>query len=239
MRCRLGPAVRRHSADLDRGRCLDGYLLPAGRSVRVQGGDQPVVGRELRGGRQSQRFRRRLWHRRRSRSVSTTTTARTGSPIPNSIRYWLPPVTSSPRWDARPTPSPTCMRSWLQDPDRDGTYSFSTIDIPAGTYTVGVGSSAVVSFTVEQGLATTINYQRATNTVTVETFVPDFGPDLSADQGRLAAGRHDRLEHSRRARRVDVPAALGSGRTRWPSTRRPLAARRCRCGSTRAACRVG
>ncbi len=26
----------------------------------------------------------------------------------------------------------TCMRSWLQDPDRDGTYSFSTIDIPAG-----------------------------------------------------------------------------------------------------------
>ena len=26
----------------------------------------------------------------------------------------------------------TCMRSWLQDPDRDGTYAFTTIDIPAG-----------------------------------------------------------------------------------------------------------
>ena len=29
---------------------------------------------------------------------------------------------------------PSCMRSWLQDPDGDGMYEFSTRKIPAGTY---------------------------------------------------------------------------------------------------------
>ncbi len=73
----------------------------------------------------------------------------------------------------------TCMRSWLQDPDRDGTYSFSTIDIPAGSYTVSVDGGAPVAFTVEAGLATTISYQVASKALTVDTFAPDFGPDLS------------------------------------------------------------
>jgi len=73
----------------------------------------------------------------------------------------------------------TCMRSWLQDPDRDGTYSFSTIDIPAGSYSVAVDGSAPVAFTVEEGLATTISYQVASKALTVDTFAPDFGPDLS------------------------------------------------------------
>ena len=72
----------------------------------------------------------------------------------------------------------TCMRSWLQDPDRDGTYSFSTIDIPAGSYSVAVDGSAPVAFTVEEGLATTISYQVASKALTVDTFAPDFGPDL-------------------------------------------------------------
>ena len=72
-----------------------------------------------------------------------------------------------------------CMRSWLQDPDRDGTYSFTTIDIPAGTWSVSVGAGAPVSFTVPEGFATTISYQRSTSTVSVESFAPDFGPDLS------------------------------------------------------------
>ena len=30
--------------------------------------------------------------------------------------------------------APDCMRSWLQDPDGDGTYTFSTDQIPAGNY---------------------------------------------------------------------------------------------------------
>jgi len=29
---------------------------------------------------------------------------------------------------------PSCLRSWLQDPDGDGTYTFFTTEIPAGTY---------------------------------------------------------------------------------------------------------
>ncbi len=29
---------------------------------------------------------------------------------------------------------PDCLRSWLQDPDGDGIYTFSTTAIPAGSY---------------------------------------------------------------------------------------------------------
>ncbi|HYN67635.1 MAG TPA: alpha-amylase family glycosyl hydrolase [Ornithinibacter sp.] len=76
----------------------------------------------------------------------------------------------------------TCMRSWLQDPDGDGTYSFSTIDIPAGSYSVAVAGGAPVPFTVEQGLATTISYQVASKGLTVDFFAPDFGPDLSVSR---------------------------------------------------------
>ena len=81
------------------------------------------------------------------------------------------------------------MRSWLQDPDRDGTYSFTTIDIPAGSYTVSVGTVGPVAFTVEEGLATTIAVQTAGSgaqrvpiVLAVETFAPDFGPDLTTSR---------------------------------------------------------
>jgi glycosidase len=77
----------------------------------------------------------------------------------------------------------TCMRSWLQDPDGDGTYSFSTIDIPPGSYVVSVGGGQPVPFTVaEEGLATTISYQASGGDPSVSFFVPDFGPDLSASR---------------------------------------------------------
>jgi glycosidase len=82
-----------------------------------------------------------------------------------------------------------CMRSWLQDPDHDGTYSFTTIDIPAGSYTVSVGSVGPVAFTVEEGLATTIAVQttgsgagRTPTAIAVETFAPNFGPDLTTSR---------------------------------------------------------
>ena len=29
---------------------------------------------------------------------------------------------------------PDCLRSWLQDPDGDGTYTFATTALPAGSY---------------------------------------------------------------------------------------------------------
>ena len=83
----------------------------------------------------------------------------------------------------------TCMRSWLQDPDRDGTYSFTTIDIPAGSYSVSVGAVGPVAFTVDEGLATTIavqttgsGAQRVPTAIAVETFTPDFGPDLTTSR---------------------------------------------------------
>ena len=36
-----------------------------------------------------------------------------------------------------------------------------------------------MSFTVEEGLATTISFQDSSDALTVDTFAPDFGPDLS------------------------------------------------------------
>ena len=60
---------------------------------------------------------------------------------------------------------PTCLRSWLQDPDGDGLYTFATTQIPAGTYQVsfavnesmkesygtdGKQGGAPISFTVKQ-----------------------------------------------------------------------------------------
>jgi len=36
---------------------------------------------------------------------------------------------------------PSCLRSWLEDPDGDGTYSFSTRALPAGSYEVKVSSN--------------------------------------------------------------------------------------------------
>jgi pullulanase-type alpha-1,6-glucosidase len=60
---------------------------------------------------------------------------------------------------------PTCLRSWLQDPEGDGLYTFATTQIPAGTYQVvlavnetldevygtdGQPGGAPISFTVKQ-----------------------------------------------------------------------------------------
>jgi pullulanase-type alpha-1,6-glucosidase len=60
---------------------------------------------------------------------------------------------------------PTCLRSWLQDPDGDGIYTFSTTGIPAGNYEAkvaideswaenygagGVQNGPNISFTVSQ-----------------------------------------------------------------------------------------
>jgi hypothetical protein len=33
---------------------------------------------------------------------------------------------------------PQCLRSWLQDPDRDGTYTLATLQVPVGSYEVKV-----------------------------------------------------------------------------------------------------
>ncbi|MFN2320122.1 MAG: hypothetical protein ABR500_10635, partial [Dermatophilaceae bacterium] len=78
---------------------------------------------------------------------------------------------------------PDCMRPWLQDPDGDGTSTFTTSLIPAGDYegkvahgltwdeNYGVGGEpggANYSFTVpSDGATTTFSYDPSTHLLTV------------------------------------------------------------------------
>ena len=84
---------------------------------------------------------------------------------------------------------PDCLRSWLQDPDGDGTYSFSTGDIPAGNYefkaaineswdeSYGDGFGNNIPFNVPgAGFIVTFSFNSATNTPGVD--VVGTGPKL-------------------------------------------------------------
>ncbi|MGZ8606267.1 MAG: alpha-amylase family glycosyl hydrolase [Actinomycetota bacterium] len=79
---------------------------------------------------------------------------------------------------------PACMGSWLQDPDDDGTYTFSTSRIPAGIYEVkvahdrawdenygqgGVPNGANIPFDVADGQTVLFSYDIATHVLTVST----------------------------------------------------------------------
>jgi len=93
---------------------------------------------------------------------------------------------------------PDCLRSWLQDPDGDGVYTFASDAIPAGDYAfkVALDEGWVVSypgsdvpFTVDAlGDTVTFTYTAATNAVTVD--VEAAGPD--PDDAALA--RHSLRE---------------------------------------------
>ena len=67
-------------------------------------------------------------------SSSTTTTRATGSPTTTARRSRWPRAASSPSWAAPSDWDPGCLRSWLQDIDGDGIYSFETTALPAGSY---------------------------------------------------------------------------------------------------------
>jgi len=80
---------------------------------------------------------------------------------------------------------PDCLRSWLQDPDGDNIYTFSTRAIPAGSYEakVAIGESwtenygaggardgANIGFTVSQSCAETFfSYDATTHVLTIST----------------------------------------------------------------------
>jgi pullulanase-type alpha-1,6-glucosidase len=82
---------------------------------------------------------------------------------------------------------PSCLRSWLQDPDGDGVYTFSTRGLPAGNYEVkvaiheswdenygegGVRNGPNIAFTVAQGCGEVVfTYVAATHVLTVGTAV--------------------------------------------------------------------
>jgi pullulanase-type alpha-1,6-glucosidase len=79
---------------------------------------------------------------------------------------------------------PGCMRSWLQDPDGDGTYTLVTDVLPAGAYegkaaidrtwdenygAGGVLDGPNVAFTVAEGDTVTFSFVSATNVLTITT----------------------------------------------------------------------
>ena len=78
--------------------------------------------------------------------------------------------------------SPDCMVSWLTDPDGDGTYTYSTSDIPTGSYEAkvahglswdenygvdGVPGGANYTFSATAGKQTTFSYVLATHVLTI------------------------------------------------------------------------
>jgi glycosidase/fibronectin type 3 domain-containing protein len=113
---------------------------------------------------------------------------------------------------------PDCLRSWLQDPDGDGTYGFSTTAIPAGSYefkvalneswgvNYGAGgeqNGPNLPFTVGGPSIVTFSYDRASHTPSV--LVVSTGP--SQDNNIWWDGvRHDSRDLLYRTPGGAVPA---------------------------------
>ena len=113
---------------------------------------------------------------------------------------------------------PSCLRSWLQDPDGDGTFTFSTTAIPAGDYETkvaineswdenygagGAQNGANIGFTVPTaGTRMTFSYVAATRvlTVTAENTPPPSG---DVQWGGL---RHDTFDDYYRSPFGAIPA---------------------------------
>jgi len=86
------------------------------------------------------------------------------------------------------------MRPWLQDPDGDGTYTWSTDQIPVGSYEFKVahglkwgedygadgvkGGSNVALSVPSAGSVVTISYVLATHQISVKSSKPGAAPDL-------------------------------------------------------------
>ena len=156
LRRRLGPAVRRHPADPRRRPGLEGHLQPAGRPVRVQGRDQPFVGRELRRRRQPQRVGHLLRHRRRRgvlllRPPHPVGDQHRAGPDPRGHRR-LPVRDGLPDGRRRRRAcGPGCRTPTGTAPTRS--RRSTSRRAPTRSPSVPVGP---VAFTVEEGLATTI-----------------------------------------------------------------------------------
>ncbi|MGZ4281361.1 MAG: pullulanase X25 domain-containing protein, partial [Gaiellaceae bacterium] len=91
---------------------------------------------------------------------------------------------------------PSCLRSWLEDPDGDGTYTFETTALPAGSYQTkvaigegwaenyglgGVPNGSNIPFTVPFDHAkVTFSYLASTHVLTVTVADPQGAPGTSA-----------------------------------------------------------
>ena len=86
--------------------------------------------------------------------------------------------------------SPDCMRPWMQDPDGDGTYTWSSDQIPAGSYefkiahglswneSYGDGGNNVSLSVPSDGVVVTISYVAATHQISTKVSKPGAAPDL-------------------------------------------------------------
>ena len=114
---------------------------------------------------------------------------------------------------------PDCLRSWLQDPDGDGTYAFSTMALPPGNYEVkaaideswnenygqgGIPGGANIPFAVNvAGSSVTFSFVSATNVLTVAVVPPGPGIDNNVFWDGL---RHDSRDLLYRTPGGAVPA---------------------------------
>ena len=118
---------------------------------------------------------------------------------------------------------PDCLRSWLQDPDGDGTYTFETTALPAGSYEAkvaineawdenygqgGVPGGANIPFTVPADNAkVTFSYVAATHVLTI---LAGHGHDNNVEWDGL---RHDSRDDVYRT----PGGAVAGGHARSPS----------------------
>jgi glycosidase/fibronectin type 3 domain-containing protein len=114
---------------------------------------------------------------------------------------------------------PGCLRSWLEDPDGDGIYSFETTALPAGNYeaktainegwTVNYGQGGVqngpnIAFTVNSpGDKVTFSYDSTSHILTITVVGSGSKPDNNVEWDGL---RHDSRDLLYRTPRGAVPA---------------------------------
>ncbi len=130
-----------------------------------------------------------------------------GSVIAVAVGDFQSELGCSTDWD------PTCLRSWLEDPDGDGVYTFETTSLPAGSYQakVAIGESwnenygqggapngANIPFTVPADHAkVTFSYVAATHVLTVTVAAPPGTPGWPGALSYFDLARKDCLGTSR------------------------------------------
>ena len=108
---------------------------------------------------------------------------------------------------------PSCLRSWLQDPDGNGIYSFETSALPAGSYETkvaineawdenygqgGVPGGANIPFTVPVDNAkVTFTYDGTTHVLTIVAEIPPGAPDGPGALSHFGLARKDCLGTAR------------------------------------------
>jgi glycosidase len=103
---------------------------------------------------------------------------------------------------------PDCLRSWLQDPDGDGIYTFSTDQIPVGSYEgkvalneswdVNYGEGGApggpnLAFTVPAAGAVTFSFDAASKLLTISFRASAPSPDNNIEYSGLGHNSHDTL----------------------------------------------